>query len=76
MPASAAPSFTPKMLSILHHSQAHNSSSLLINTSFVASIMTAILVWERKKEKEKEEEARMAMAAIWMMAVSVDDMGN
>jgi hypothetical protein len=55
---------THPSLTILHPDRAHNSSFCLLDTSFVASIMTVISVWERKKEKKKGEEAKMATAAI------------
>ena len=51
--------------SILHHYRAHYSSFCLLDTSFVASNMTVISVWERKKEKKKwVKEAGRAMAAM------------
>ena len=56
---------THPSLSILHHYRAHYSSFCLLDTSFVASIMTVISVWERKKEKKKwVKEAGRAMAAM------------
>ena len=55
---SPSSSITPTQCSRFpHHTRAHNSSSPLIDTSFVMSIMTAISVWERKKEKKKGVEA-------------------
>ena len=48
-----SPSLISPSLSILHHTRVHYSSSPLIDTSFVMSIMTAISVWERKKERKK-----------------------
>ena len=55
---------THPSLTILHPDRAHNSSFCLLDTSFVASIMTVISVWERKKEKKKwVKEACRAMAA-------------
>ena len=56
---------THPSLSILHHYRAHYSSFCLLDTSFVASNMTVISVWERKKEKKKwVKEAGRAMAAM------------
>jgi len=50
--------------SITLHSP-HYSSFCLLDTSFVASNMTVISVWERKKEKKKwVKEAGRAMAAM------------
>jgi hypothetical protein len=53
--------------SLSWRNDAHNSSSPLIDTSFVVSIMTVVTVWERKKERKKGEEARMVTAAMCMM---------
>jgi hypothetical protein len=65
---SSSSSITPTQRSPFpHHTLAHYSSSPLIDTSFVVSIMTAISVWERKKERKKGKEARMATAAMCMM---------
>ncbi len=55
---SPSSSITPTQCSPFPHlAQAHYSSSPLIDISFVASIMTAISVWERKKERKKGVEA-------------------